>query len=489
MSCTLTSALKRQLANNRSESLLWAATIFTSRAFISTHILPTRETIPLLFPVVDILNHSVTARVEWDFQPHQSFALKCLDGDTFTAGQELFNNYAPKQNDELLLGYGFCLEDNPIEQFALKLAFPPVLQEYAQELNLLRPENVPFGMSSAFLDTDPNKEQHFLRAKGHPFGRYENCIPCFRGIPPYIVHFFFVQTLLARDTDVRDINVQRPGARITLQVLVLLHQAIEQRCHSLPLFNKLVPSNDKQKYAKIYRDGQAKIIHSVRSEVRGTVYRARAPRNQIPPQMPFLISTLEATIVLEAEFRAEARVFYTGLDKHQLAGPEDEGVVWTLLLTVFASLMLTTPDQDDDKLIFSWLRDLFTRHSLPALEDGIEDADTYTFVDEHLVDFLHLASTDADASPTDALDDLGLTFVNQPVDSSVPVFINGRTENLGVRIVMWAMHVAEQEVLPVFEDGALKKCLYARPWREEGNGSDEEWIYDEDEIVDRGVRA
>ncbi|KAF1845379.1 SET domain-containing protein [Cucurbitaria berberidis CBS 394.84] len=441
------------------ELLLWAATIFTSRAFISTHILPNRETIPLLFPVVDILNHSVSAKVEWDFQPHQSFALKCLEGETFEAGQELFNNYAPKQNDELLLGYGFCLEDNPIEQFALKLAFSPMLQQYAQEMNLLHPENVPFSMSPAFLDTDPNKEQHFLRAKGHPFGRYENCIPYFRGIPPYIVHFFFIQTLLALDADVRAVNVGRPDARITLQVLVLLHQAIEQRCHSLPLSNDSEPSNYKQKYAKIYRDGQAKIIHSVRSELKAAVDRARTSSSEMPPRRPVLLSTFEAILALEAEFPAEAQTFRKGLNKHEIAGPEDEGVIWTLLLTVFASLILTTPKDQEGSLISSWLRDLFTRHPLPALEDGIEDAETYTFVDSHLADFLHLTSPDAGASPTDVLDDLGLTFVNQPVGTAVPVFIDGRTENLGVRIVMWAMRVAEQEVLPVFEGGALKKCL------------------------------
>ena len=114
-----------------SESLLWAATIFTSRAFISTHILPEIETVPSLFPVVDILNHSVTAKVEWDFKPHKSFTLRCLESSRFTIDEELFNNYAPKQNDELLLGYGFCLENNPIEQFALKLAFQPELMQYA----------------------------------------------------------------------------------------------------------------------------------------------------------------------------------------------------------------------------------------------------------------------------------------------------------------------------------------------------------------------
>ncbi|KAJ4307631.1 hypothetical protein N0V94_009667, partial [Neodidymelliopsis sp. IMI 364377] len=235
---------------NSSETLQWAATIFSSRAFISTHILPDIDTIPILFPVVDILNHSVTAKVEWDFKAHHSFTLRCLDSSTFQAGEELFNNYAPKQNDELLLGYGFCLENNPIEQFALKLAFPPMLQQYASELGLLDPSNVPFGMDTAFLSTDPNNEQHFLRAKDHPFGRYNNHVPFFRGIPPYIVHFFFIQALLSSETPLDDINIEHPGDRLTLQVLTLIHQALTQRSSTLPLTSRLEPQTAPQKFAK-----------------------------------------------------------------------------------------------------------------------------------------------------------------------------------------------------------------------------------------------
>lgn len=466
--------------------LLWAATIFTSRAFISTHILPGRETIPLLFPVVDILNHSVSAKVEWDFQPHSSFALKCLEGETVKAGDELFNNYAPKQNDELLLGYGFCLEPNPIEQFALKLAFPPTLQEYAREMNLLNPENVPFGMSPTFLNTDSNQEQHFLRARGHPFGRYENQIPYFSGIPPYIVHFFFIQSLLARDADVRDVDVQRPGVRTTLRVLVLLYQAIQQRCHSLPLSDAREPNNEKQKYAKIYRDGQAKIIHSIRCELKAAVDKVRGPSKQLSPGSPVLLSIDEAIASLESELPIQASHFRKGLFEHDLQSPDDDIVTWTLLLIVFVSTMLAA-ETPSDTLIFSWLRDLFTTHPLPALEDGITDAETYAFIDENLGAFLQLPSSDKDASPTDVLDDLGLTFVNQPAHSTTPVFVNGKTENLGVRIVMWAMKVAEVEVMSVLEGGQLESCMYLRPWRDGGDREDEQWIYEDVDIPEEDM--
>jgi hypothetical protein len=439
--------------------LLWAATIFTSRAFISTHILPERETIPILFPVVDILNHSVTAKVEWDFQPHKSFTLKCLEGERFQPGQELFNNYAPKQNDELLLGYGFCLAENPIEQFALKLAFQPQLQQYAEQLGLLDPENVPFGMSKDFLATDPNKEQHFLRAKNHPFGRYDNNVPVFRGVPPYIVHFFFIQTIITFELDVNTIDVARPEAIITLQVLVLLHQALEQRCSTLPLHIDQEPQNDKQKYAKIYRDSQARIIHSVREELKGAITKLRAPGAE--PPVRALHSLSDVLDMFSTDLSGPAKIFLSALNKHGIHGSQNKGLEWTILLTVLISLMLTTQDTGDIK-IFPLMHDLYSRHTLPTLEDGIEDVETYTFIDDNLGDFVQLPSTSPDATPTDVLDDLGLTFVNQSTDDTTPVFIKGRTDNLGARIIMWAMKVVEKDVVPVFDDGQIVKCLFAR---------------------------
>jgi hypothetical protein len=443
-----------------SESLLWAATIFTSRAFISTHILPERETTPVLFPVVDILNHAVSAKVEWDFQPHQSFTLKCLEGESFQPGQELFNNYAPKQNDELLLGYGFCLEDNPIEQFALKLAFQPQLQQYAEQLGLLSAENVPFDMSADFLATDPNKEQHFLRTKGHPFGRYHNHIPFFRGIPPYIVHFFFIQSVITLEFDVCTINVARPEPRITLQVLVLLHQALTQRCSTLPVEIQQKPKNEKQKYAKHYRDGQAKIIHAVRQELQATITRLHPPKSDSTPRI--LYSMRDILTTFEADLPKQVQKFFHGIQQHSLLGQQNNSLAWTSLLTVLVAIMVTAGGETDNGT-FAMLRVSCARHPLPTLEDGIEDVETYTFVDEHLWDFLHLASSDPNATPTEVLDDLGLTFVNQPAGDDASAFIRGRTENLGARIIMWAMKVVEQDVVTVQEEGCVNKCLYITP--------------------------
>ncbi|KAL5118504.1 hypothetical protein ACEQ8H_003519 [Pleosporales sp. CAS-2024a] len=463
------------------ETLLWAATIFTSRAFISTHIVPDHDTVPVLFPVIDLFNHSATAQVEWHFEPSTAFSLKLLQADAVKPGQEVFNNYAPKQNDELLLGYGFCLEENPIDQFPLKLAFSPILHQYAHAARLFQPEHVPFGMQTDFLNQDPDTQQHFLRAKGHPFGRYHNCIPFFRGIPAYIVHFFFIQTLLSLDLDVAHVKVEKPGVGITLHVLVLLHQAITQRSQTLPLSLAREPLNDKQKYAKIYRDGQANIIHSIRLELQAAIERIRAPTEHISSRRGALLTTAEAIQELP---NLQSQRFNAGLTKHELHDAADEPLVWTLFLVCIAAHSLTS---SSDASYNRWLPRLCARYPLPSLEDGIQDADTYTFVDENLGDFLGLPHHD---DTIDTMQQLDAIVPRSTTGHHQPALMHGKTDdNLGARLVMWAMTVAERQVFPVLLDGVMRKCMFVQPWHKDiGDDDDDDdaddddgdaWLYEE----------
>jgi hypothetical protein len=133
----------------------WAATIFSSRSFVST-LIP-REVLatlirpdnvddthrlsalfssadkhphqhkkhefwmselkygpyPVLFPLVDLANHSPSAQVTWYSNVSvDARTLSIITESDLPEGNQIFNNYAPKGNTELLLGYGFLLPDN-----------------------------------------------------------------------------------------------------------------------------------------------------------------------------------------------------------------------------------------------------------------------------------------------------------------------------------------------------------------------------------------
>ncbi|EKM79884.1 hypothetical protein AGABI1DRAFT_119942 [Agaricus bisporus var. burnettii JB137-S8] len=119
------------------ERYLTAATYVSSRAFPSTILSPnpsliaTPETKFVLLPGVDAFNHKRAQAVSWSVTyPDKSGSLaSSYKGPTISlvphtktsAGEEIFNNYGPKPNGNLILGYGFSLPANPDDTILLKI--------------------------------------------------------------------------------------------------------------------------------------------------------------------------------------------------------------------------------------------------------------------------------------------------------------------------------------------------------------------------------
>ncbi|KAG7823733.1 hypothetical protein KL909_003130 [Ogataea angusta] len=103
------------------EAYAWAHSIYCTRAFPNF----LREqsernlNIGFLCPIVDLLNHKNGEKVTWTCADN-SFVFraspKCI-----RRGEEVYNNYGDKSNTELLLNYGFVLDDNESETTALTL--------------------------------------------------------------------------------------------------------------------------------------------------------------------------------------------------------------------------------------------------------------------------------------------------------------------------------------------------------------------------------
>ncbi|KAJ6539688.1 hypothetical protein B0H19DRAFT_1180167 [Mycena capillaripes] len=116
------------------ELYLTAATHLSSRAFPSTLISQklslTSPSVPepILLPGVDSLNHARAEPVSWVQSylgsgpvPEAGSCISLTLHNPAAAGAELFNNYGPKPNSELILGYGFSLLNNPDDTIVLKM--------------------------------------------------------------------------------------------------------------------------------------------------------------------------------------------------------------------------------------------------------------------------------------------------------------------------------------------------------------------------------
>lgn len=103
-------------------AFLWSHLILLSRAFPEYIIHPQcHEGSVILLPLLDLLNHDAHLKVQW-YSEGEAFCLEKNGG--VAKGQELFNNYGAKGNEELLAGYGFVQEDNEFDYVALKIKLP-----------------------------------------------------------------------------------------------------------------------------------------------------------------------------------------------------------------------------------------------------------------------------------------------------------------------------------------------------------------------------
>ncbi|RMZ88192.1 hypothetical protein DV736_g4581, partial [Chaetothyriales sp. CBS 134916] len=261
----------------------WAATMFGSRSF-SSNVLD--DTLPadkarmrgkcgvprlpeeiedlfiqrfsVLLPLLDILNHWPATRVEW--QSRSSFVgMQVLDG--YEAGQELYNNYGPKDNEGLLLSYGFVIPSNPFDHVVIALKVP---------------EGSPLAMSRSWLKDERSHPQFtgFLFQPDHPAAGG----PWLENMPFSYDLIDGMSVLLANDRELQTMvttkrtlmstslgkNKTFDNYRNLLQSLGQLLRDCRARAERLRLTYPKDPESrsTKQASAKIYRDSQYDIFQT-----------------------------------------------------------------------------------------------------------------------------------------------------------------------------------------------------------------------------------
>eukprot|EP00742_Colponemidia_sp_Colp-10_P007210 GILJ01007750.1.p1 GENE.GILJ01007750.1~~GILJ01007750.1.p1 ORF type:complete len:858 (-),score=95.10 GILJ01007750.1:66-2639(-) len=95
------------------DNFLWAHAVYWSR------VLPVgQDRTPSLVPLCDILNHRYRAKISWFTGDTQ---YQFISGEKYNRGDEVFNNYGGKGNDQFLLGYGFTIPDNSEDSYYVHL--------------------------------------------------------------------------------------------------------------------------------------------------------------------------------------------------------------------------------------------------------------------------------------------------------------------------------------------------------------------------------
>ncbi|KAF9920495.1 hypothetical protein FBU30_009685 [Linnemannia zychae] len=101
------------------ERFTWAKSVLTSRTFPASLFGEVEDGDIVLIPLADSLNHKSRHKITW----HKEANGLQMSSAAIKKGDQVFNNYGPKSNEELLLSYGFCLEDNLDDLVMLKTNF------------------------------------------------------------------------------------------------------------------------------------------------------------------------------------------------------------------------------------------------------------------------------------------------------------------------------------------------------------------------------
>lgn len=348
-------------------------------------ILPELEPFPILFPVIDIANHSVNTKVRWEIEELQivctnrtlaengvpkeassstvfptnpkdpmsrRFKLKILENVPLSG--QVFNNYGPKPNAELLLGYGFAVKDNQVEQVPIKLRVSGNASTYT--------DHVPFGMDPSTLEDGTGG----LRKRDNLLGRYRNDIPFFQGIPSFAVFTSYTLALSARGIDMKKFDLANMSGRLVLGTHLFLYEAIHALCKRHPfeqanfkLLSKRKDQHTSQHYARLYRAGQTDICHYIRRELKAVLEKllkgpkrrqSEAPTNGEfdIAHTPRIVTLSEALWTLQREHPTYYAVFEDGMKKLlnvnisnpvELAKSNAEERIWVFLIIAFNTVM------------------------------------------------------------------------------------------------------------------------------------------------------
>jgi hypothetical protein len=207
--------------------------------------------------VLDSFNHKFGAKVLWDMDKGD---FKLSTTEPTEASEELFNNYAPKGNEELLNGYGFCIPNNPCDEVAMKLGRPP------EPVHILLRKRYP----SRFTTSEWTDEAatFFLRGSGHYTGGYPQSPTHtqLRGVPADLIgaiRAILRHSYQQQGNELPEQHLHPAAVDAILERLVAKYQGIRQWDERLPD----EPKNEKQKVAKMYRDGQLTILEEIIGEL------------------------------------------------------------------------------------------------------------------------------------------------------------------------------------------------------------------------------
>ncbi|KAG9321727.1 hypothetical protein KVV02_005073 [Mortierella alpina] len=302
------------------EKFLWAETVLSSRAFPAHLFGGGVEGEIVLIPLADTLNHKSRHKATW-IKTQQGLE---MSGAAASKGDQLFNNYGPKSNEELLTGYGFCIEDNKDDMVTLKTNFSRDPDQERKSAILKQ-----LGITDETI--------HYLQMDSVP----ELLLVAMRvmAMNPAETGYYFdlmeqqeqdgteneEETLKGREQRLQDRNrrtalvltkeLQFIGLRNEFAMLDLIDMLLSTKARGILEWDAQLsaPQNQAQEFAQIYRRGQREILKSCADIIRGmfsVLLEESQSSNMNMERAAFIGSNVQQGALVQAERRPKSSDTY-----------------------------------------------------------------------------------------------------------------------------------------------------------------------------------
>ncbi|CAO3563917.1 unnamed protein product [Mortierella alpina] len=302
------------------EKFLWAETVLSSRAFPAHLFGGGVEGEIVLIPLADTLNHKSRHKATW-IKTQQGLE---MSGAAARKGDQLFNNYGPKSNEELLTGYGFCIEDNKDDMVTLKTNFSrdpdqerksAILKQLGitdETIHYLRMDSIPELLLVAMrvMAMNPAEVGYYIELieqQEQDETEDEEDDP---NVREQRLH-----DLTRRTGRVLAKELQFIGLRNEFAMLDLVDLLLGTKARGITDWDAQLaaPQNQAQVFAQIYRRGQREILKSCAEITRGmfsVLLKESQSSNVNMERAAFIGSSLQQGALASAERRPESSNTY-----------------------------------------------------------------------------------------------------------------------------------------------------------------------------------
>ncbi|KAJ1550712.1 hypothetical protein HK096_005457, partial [Nowakowskiella sp. JEL0078] len=220
-----------------------------------------------MWPILDMLNHKTGQQMEWHSK--KDIGVAFVTQQAVIEGEELFNNYGPKGNENFLSNYGFCVVPNTSDYVKLKLSAS--MNSTNSQINMIKYKLLSrLGHNFHGDSNDPTKRSEIFMLFIDDLEIPDQLISALRVLLMNDFEFTYLTKkkewtcLLSEENCQSEHSLDQVSSRNEIAVWTRLMELLQRKLISIGIVDESWVENEevneRVRLARIYKKGQTKIL-------------------------------------------------------------------------------------------------------------------------------------------------------------------------------------------------------------------------------------